>query len=129
LTRAAAEEAIPLLGMALDYAPAFERHDARRKVGVITSAEVVGRTIEVGGFLYAHDFPEIVEEIRRAPEKNALRGATGGDQLGMSYEIAEAVIEDLRSAVWVLNKFTFTGAAILKREKAAYRGTWIGMAE
>jgi hypothetical protein len=129
LTRKACEEAIPsLLGMALDYAPALDRHDARRKVGVITSAEVVGRTIEVGGFLYAHDFPEIVEEIRKAPvEKQALYAATGGDQLGMSYEVAEAQIEDVRSAVWVLNKFTFTGAAILKREKAAYKGTWIRM--
>src|SRR5579871_6644810 len=64
LTRAAAEAAIPsLMGMGLDYSPGLDRHDARRKVGVITKAEIVGRVIEVGGFLYARDFPEIVKEI------------------------------------------------------------------
>src|SRR5208282_1579407 len=67
LTKAAAEDALPsLLGMALDYSPSFDRHDVRRKVGVITSAEVVGRNIEVGGYLYAKDFPEIVEEIGKS---------------------------------------------------------------
>ena len=64
LTRRAAEAAIPsLMGMGLDYSPALDRHDARRKIGVITRAEIVGRGIEVGGFLYARDFPEIVAEI------------------------------------------------------------------
>jgi hypothetical protein len=43
----------------------------------------------------------------------------------MSYEIADAQIQDVRASVWVLNKVTFTGAAILLREKAAYRATWI----
>ncbi len=44
LTRRAAEAAIPsLLGMALDYSPTLDRHDARRKIGVITRAEIVGR--------------------------------------------------------------------------------------
>jgi hypothetical protein len=43
----------------------------------------------------------------------------------MSYEITDAQIQDLKASVWVLNQVTFTGAAILRREKAAYRGTWI----
>ena len=43
LTRKATEEALPsLLGMALDYAPALNAHDQRRKIGVITEAEIVG---------------------------------------------------------------------------------------
>src|ERR1700741_5163169 len=43
LKRAATERAIPsLLGMGLDYAPSLDRHDARRKVGVITQAEING---------------------------------------------------------------------------------------
>src|SRR5262249_34778354 len=64
LTKGAAEAALPsLLGMALDYAPSFDRHDVRRKVGVITNAEVVGRNVEVGGHLFAKDFPEVVAEI------------------------------------------------------------------
>src|SRR5947199_1532092 len=63
LTRTAAEAGLPsLLGMGLDYAPSLDRHDARRKVGVITRAEIVGRNLELGGYLFAKDFPEIVRE-------------------------------------------------------------------
>ena len=142
LTRRAAEAAIPsLLGMALDYAPSFDRHDARRKIGVITRAEIVGRGIEVGGYLYAHDFPEMVEEIgkgavshqpsaiRNAGARSQVAGLRTSDILGMSYEIAEAQVEDVRASIWVLNKVTFTGAAVLRRSRAAYRGTWIELSE
>ena len=189
LTKAAAEAALPsLLGMALDYAPSFDRHDVRRKVGVITSAEIVGRNLEVGGYLYAKDFPEIVAEIGKAgggrpaadggrrtsdlgpqtSDVNASRsglsegarlraslaaaverirsltmgvrdgvgrgevhpslqaeGAAG--PLGMSFEVANVQMESARARVWVLTKVTFTGAAILRRDKAAYQETWIGL--
>lgn len=124
LTRAAAEQALPsLLGMALDYAPALDRHDARRKVGVITRAEIVGRDLEVSGYLFAKDFPEIVREIEKAPK------AADTVALGMSYEIADARVADVRAAIWTLVAVTFTGAAILRREKAAYRRTWIELGE
>src|SRR5580700_5428801 len=67
LTRMAAEAALAsLLGMALDYSPGLDRHDVRRKVGVITRAEIVGRNLEVGGYLFARDFPEIVQEIGKS---------------------------------------------------------------
>src|ERR1700744_4059054 len=67
LTRAAAEAAIPsLLGMGLDYSPRLDGHDARRKIGVITRAEIAGRELEVAGFLYGWDFPEMVAEIGKA---------------------------------------------------------------
>jgi|SRR5581483_12110679 len=119
LTRAAAEDALPsLLGMALDYALTFDRHDARRKVGVITKAEIVGRSVQLGGYLFAKDFPEIVAEVKRA-----------GAALGMSYELADALVADVRESVWTLTKVTFTGAAILRRDKAAYRETWIELGE
>jgi len=172
LTRAAAEAALPsLLGMALDYAPSLDRHDQRRKVGVITSAEIVGRNLEVGGYLYAKDFPEIVEEIensgklsgqRKAPVDFAQgrlrlgssqvslaaavqglreivhRGSAransicalsaGGDSqrgLAMSYEVTDVAVADTRARVWVLTQVMFTGAAILRRNRAAYEETWI----
>src|SRR6266478_6420247 len=48
-----------------------------------------------------------------------------GVKLGMSYEIADARVADVRSQVWTLTHVTFTGAAILRRNKAAYRDTWI----
>ncbi len=198
LTRRAAEAALPsLLGMGVDYSPSFDRHDVRCKVGVITRAEIVGRNVELGGYLFARDFPEIVEEIAKSGRENvrttfescggmsdrscsmhavaancggrwltegrglrsSLRAAareilsvaeglggknkgmqdrflmsriraesgiasgTGG--LGMSYEVTEVQLADRRARVWMLEKVTFTGAAILRRDKAAYRDTWI----
>jgi hypothetical protein len=194
LTRGAAEAALAsLLGMAVDYAPSFDRHDVRRKVGVITSAEVVGRNLEVGGYLYAKDFPDIVEEIARSGRRSAreaaiptlaqrtrkdgapsamvmqamrgegvrlraslatavgrirsltaaMRGGTSRDTslpvlraeagvaggLGMSFEVTDVLVTDTRSRVWTLMKVTFTGAAILRKEKAAYQDTWIELAK
>ena len=197
LTRRAAEAALPsLLGMGLDYSPALDRHDVRCKVGVITRAEIVGRNIELAGYLFARDFPEIVKEIAkerpggdrkpvdafRARLLNAgvihaavdpsefassregsrlrasLRAAVGRIRslaatrrnsgaplapgtgptiraeaslsagpagLGLSYEVTAVQIADTRARVWMLTKVTFTGAAILRKDKAAYRDTWI----
>jgi hypothetical protein len=142
LARAAADAALAsLLGMGLDYAPSLDRHDARRKIGVITRAEIVGKQLELGGYLFAKDFPEIVREIGRGggnqlgPTGRETLGRTSlqaaGEShrayapLGMSYEIADARVADVRSRVWTLTHVTFTGAAVLRRDKAAYRNTWI----
>jgi hypothetical protein len=126
LTRTAAEKALPsLLGMGLDYAPSWDRHDARRKIGVITQTEVVpleagpGCAIEVSGYLYGKDFPEVVRELR----------STGRAVMGMSYEIADASIEELNAPVWSVTGFTFTGAALLRRDKAAYQKTWAELSQ
>ena len=60
LTREAAEKALPsLLGMAVDYRPGWDGHDARRKIGLLTEADVVGQRLVVRGYLYARDFPEV----------------------------------------------------------------------
>jgi len=195
LTRAAAEAALPsLLGMALDYAPSYDRHDVRRKVGVITSADVVGRNLEVGGYLYGKDFPDVVEKVGRTGRGNQVRipsgpqkrdqgvvsgsvvrfpllataarsgaphfqspalhslhapqvedglrsrlaeavlrlreltAGVGGRELGMSFEITDSVVADMESRVWILTRVTFTGAAILRRDRAAYEDTWIELA-
>jgi hypothetical protein len=114
LTRAAAEAALPsLLGMAVDFKAGWDGHDTRQKCGIITAAEIRGRRVEVTGYLYARDFPELEAQFRRGR----------GESLGMSYELADAHVEDLRAEVWKLTRATFTGAAILLREKAAYRET------
>ena len=114
LTRDAAERALPsLLGMAVDYKPGWDGHDTRCKIGVLTEANLRGQRLMVRGYLYARDFPDVAKAIRaHAPEA-----------LGMSYEVAEAKVEDLKAEVWKLTRVTFTGAAILLRDKAAYRGT------
>ena len=119
LTREAAERALPsLLGMAVDYRPGWDGHDARRKIGLLTEAHLVGRKLMVRGYLYARDFPDAAEAIE----------AHAPDDLGMSYEIADARVEDMRADIWKLTRITFTGAAILLREKAAYRETSFKMA-
>ena len=112
LTRAAAEAALPsLLGMAVDYKAGWDGHDARQKCGIITSAELDGRHLTVAEFVFCRDFPEIKQRL----------GIEGS--MGMSYELAEAHVADMRAQVWTLTRATFTGAAILMRDKAAYRGT------
>ena len=122
LARRATEAALPsLLGMALDHAPALNAHDQRRKIGVITEAEIVplkpgsadpAAQVTVSGFLYEHDFPDVVAELR-----------AGEGKLGMSYEIAAAEIVGKQSPIWVVTEFTFLGAAVLQRDKAAYPET------
>ena len=117
LTREAAVDALPsLLGMAVSFRVGWDGHDARQKCGVITSVTLDGECLAVEGYVYSRDFPEI---------------ATAGEhrKLGMSYELADAHVEDMRAKVWVLTRATFTGAAILLRDKAAYRQTsfeWLG---
>ena len=116
LTRAAAEAALPsLLGMAVGYKAGWDGHDARQKCGIITAAEVQGQRLTVQGFLFARDFPEM--------EGGVCAEAMATGQMGMSYELADAHVENMRASVWTLTRATFTGAAILLRDKAAYRGT------
>jgi hypothetical protein len=114
LTRAAAEAALPsLLGMAVDFKAGWDGHDARQKCGIITAAEIDGQRLQVSGYLFARDFPEMEAQFRKG----------SADSLGMSYELADAHVQDMRAQVWTLTQATFTGAAILLREKAAYRNT------
>jgi hypothetical protein len=119
LTRRAAEQALAsLIGMGVDYTPRMDGHDARRKVGIITSAEVVGGELVVAGYLFARDFQDVVAEIERS-----------AGRLGMSYELANAEVENLRADVWRITEAVFTGAAVLWRDRAAYQKTSIEMME
>jgi hypothetical protein len=124
LTSAATERALPsLLGMAVDYAPELDRHDARRKVGIITSADMrpgegKAQSVDVQGYLFARDFPEIVDEMARRK-----------GELGMSYEIADVRVLDAEAPVWVATDFKFTGAAVLLKDKAAYQATSVELAD
>jgi hypothetical protein len=79
------------------------------------STRPTGSVITVAGYLYARDFPDVVHELR----------AGGRSMLGMSYEIADARVAEFSAPIWTITQFTFTGAALLRRDKAAYRDTWI----
>jgi hypothetical protein len=119
LTREAVENALPsLLGMAVDYRPGWDGHDARCKIGIVTEADLKGKKLVVKGYLYARDFPDAAKAIQ----------AHAPGALGMSYEIADARVEDMRAEIWKLTRILFTGAAILLREKAAYKETSFRMA-
>jgi hypothetical protein len=89
-------------------------HHHRPKCGVITAAKISGDRIEVSGYIYASDFPEIIERLEASAE-----------DYGMSYEVYDGRVEDIRANVWVLDRMTFTGAAILAKDKAAYGSTSI----
>jgi hypothetical protein len=118
LTRAAAEQALPsLLGMAVDFKAGWDGHDARQKCGIITAAHIEERRVMVAGYLYARDYPEMEAAIGK------VQGSAAKGEMGMSYELADAHVADMRAAIWTLTRATFTGAAILLRDKAAYRGT------
>jgi hypothetical protein len=122
LTRAAAEAALPsLLGMAVDYKAGWDGHDARQKCGIITAAALEDGKLMVEGYLFARDFPEIEQKVLRGTD--AEDQTAQSRQMGMSYELADAHVADMRASVWTLTRATFTGAAILLRDKAAYRGT------
>src|SRR5208282_5185114 len=93
LMREAAEKALPsLLGMAVDYRPGWDGHDARRKIGLLTEADVVGPKLVVRGYLYARDFPEVTKSIKAT-------AAMDPGAMGMSYELADARVEDMRAEV------------------------------
>jgi hypothetical protein len=141
LTRSSCEAALPsLLGMGLDYAPMLDAHDAQRKIGVITEANIIAsrqlpvvsngtsnrqpatdNCIAIAGFLYARDFPRIMRTLRA---QHPAAGGRGTHLYGMSYEITDARVADMLAPVWIVTDFTFTGAAVLRRDKAAYRNTW-----
>lgn len=115
VTAAAAEKALSsLLGMAVNYQPTFTGHDPKAKIGIITSANIDGNAITVEGFLYAADFPEISERIQ-----------ADKDVLGFSFEAQRIWVSDPASDPVEIVACEFTGAAILRKDKAAYQSTSI----
>jgi hypothetical protein len=113
MTRQAAESALgTLIGMGIGYSTDFTGHDPSRKAGIITDAQIVADRIEVQGYVFAHDFPALAREYYKRP-----------NEWGMSYEVSDAHILDMRASIWEITKVTFTGAAILLRYKGAFRDT------
>lgn len=115
LTTEAAQDALPsLIGMAVSFRASWDGHDRRQKCGVIEDAFLEGNELRVRGYVFGHDFPEVAAEMTKG-------------ELGMSYELIDAHVEDMRAHLWKLTKATFTGAAILLRDRAAYKSTRINL--
>lgn len=111
-TQAAADALDSLIGMGVGFASDWSRHDRRVRCGVITGAEILAQELWVYGHLFCFDFPEL----------NAYIG-NPNVVLGMSYELSDAKVADMREMVWTLTRVNFSGAAILLRDKAAYDNT------
>ena len=113
LTKKSAEESLStLIGMGISISEDLKHHNASAKIGIIDAAEIKGNEIVVSGYIFCRDAPDSILAIR-----------ANADELGMSYELADAHVEDMRDNVWSLSRVTFTGAAILLRNKAAYGTT------
>jgi hypothetical protein len=113
VTAAAGKNALSsLLGMAVNSSPSLDGHDAKNKIGVITSADIVGNAIRIAGFVYAADFPETANTIK------ALK-----NDLGFSFEAQHITVLDPHAAVLTITELAFTGAAILLKSKAAFATT------
>ncbi len=112
LTESAAREGLPtLIGMGINFSTKGDKHNATEKIGIIDHAEISEGKIVVSGYVFGRDCPAVISQLSASAEH------------GMSYEVADAHVEDMRAEVWRLTRVTFTGAAILLRDKAAYRLT------
>jgi hypothetical protein len=100
-----------LVGMAVDCTAALDAHDKQNKIGIIESAYIDGSALWIEGFFYAADFPE---EVARIQAEQA--------SLGFSYEV-QASIQSPNADPLVISGCTFTGAAVLYKDKAAYTTT------
>ena len=113
LSQAAARAALPtLLGMAVDLVPDLDGHDPTNKIGLITRADISGSALEIAGILYAADFPAIVKDLRARQSV-----------LGFSFEASLVAVADETADPLVIQSCVFTGAAILRKDRAAYRTT------
>lgn len=87
-------------------------HDVRFKIGVISSCYVEGSELKVEGFIYASDFPDIVDYIKQ-----------NKSEIGFSVEML-CKAEELYDYINVTD-VEFTGVAMLFKDCAAYQSTYI----
>jgi hypothetical protein len=113
LTAQAAKGALAsLLGMAIDFRPGLDGHDPRRKIGIIDSADIENDALTIGGILYAADFPDLIDQLR------AQQGV-----LGFSFEATQVEVADGRADPLIIRSCVFTGAAVLRKDRAAFPTT------
>ena len=112
LSRSGAISALPsLIGMGVCFSDGWAGQDERQKCGVITAARLDRDRLMVEGHIFGYDFPEIIN--RRQTR-----------DLGMSFELADgSSVANKKEPIWRLTHFTFIGAAILLRRKAAFKRT------
>lgn len=117
-----------LQGMAINYVPdSMDGHNPQQKIGVIEAASLGDPQangavpVRIEGYIYASDFQEAAEKIKRYQ-----------DFLGFSYETARTKLVDGEyegeSVAIVASLGHFTGASVLWKDSAAYRNTSLAAA-
>ena len=115
LTSEAALEALPTLpGCNVNYTENGHRIDLKH--GIIEEAVILDDMLVVSGYLYKDKLSELSPELIPHLEANAAL-------YGMSYELIDAHVSNLRAEIWELTKVTFVGAAVLLKHCAAYENT------
>lgn len=113
LTRSAAVDALStLIGMGINAASTGKMHFPAGKNGVIERAEISGNDLLVYGYMFKLDCAQVIRTIR-----------ANAEEWGMSYEMHDAHVRDMRADVYVIDSVVFTGAAVVLRENAAYKTT------
>ena len=114
LTKNAAVNVIDtLIGAPINYTPAWDAHNYNVSIGLITQSFILGKFLKIRGYLSVDRYPTLVKEIKTLVKP-----------LGLSYEIQNAHIEDMRQPIWKITRLgSFTGVAILLKSKAAYRSS------
>jgi hypothetical protein len=103
-----------ILGMAVDFTSEFDGHDPQSKIGVITGSWIDGNAICINGFIYAADFPEEAAFVK-----------ANKDKLGFSFEACDLLTNDPDADPISIAECVFIGAALLFKDKAAYKSTSI----
>lgn len=104
-SRVAANVLHTLIGAPVNCSWDKRGHDLGNVIGAIVSASIVGSELRV---IFTTDQPLCC------------------DDLGMSWEGHRAQIKDAAAQVWeIVRMESFTGAAVLKRDNAAWSDTWI----
>lgn len=118
LSSTAAKAAVHTLkGMGVCVREDWRGHEASRKIGVIDNARVRGDKLLVSGYLFRLDVPGEIAELKASAD------------FGMSFEVKDSVVTNMRAEVWNLDRVTFTGAAILKKDAAAWSKTEFVLAD
>lgn len=113
LKKSVIEQALPsIVGMGVNFDGAGRRHSPTKKVGIITDARIIDKDVLIEGYIFAYDFPEVVEALSKKT-------------YGLSYEICDVLLEDIKAYPWIATSFVFTGVAIMDVNKVAYKETEI----
>ncbi len=113
LCRAGAEATVrSLIAMGVGADPELDA-GARGKVGLVTSAAIVGSEVRIEGFVYASDFPGLARTIKT-------------DQADLGFEVqARGTVSSRSIAAAELDALTFTGATLVRRSAAVFWPTSI----